>query len=95
MLLCDKKLLFFFLFPFFFIFLVLVIFAYHYFLEKWPKLSRTKFSGRCPFSIRKPINDVSLKVLATASDEREERGGGGGGGGDGFSFFNCMRFSTC
>ena len=91
MLLCDKKLLFFFLFPFFFIFLVLVIFAYHYFLEKWPKLSRTKFSGRCPFSIRKPINDVSLKVLATASDEREEqwyihfvflfccKGGGGGG----------------
>ena len=60
--------------------------------EKWPKLSRTKFSGRCPFSIRKPINDVSLKVLATASDEREEqwyihfvfficcKGGGGGRG---------------
>ena len=72
--------------------------------EKWPKLSRTKFSGRCPFSIRKPINDVSLKVLSTASDEREEQWyihfvffcfAAREGGGYGFSFFNCMRFSTC
>ena len=91
MLLCDKKLLFFFLFPFFFNFLVLVIFAYHYFLEKWPKLSRTKFSGRCPFSIRKPINDVGIFISFFCFAAK----GGGGGGGDGFSFFNCMRFSTC